>query len=215
MIKRMTAGSRGFRSVRRRGNVLIEFVAIIPFLGAILGFTFFFGWAMVNQQHVKIADRYQAWRHVRAGSGVGAATLNERIFQGYLDEENYHQNSGTYSSETIKTLQGLVEAAEMQSPQASALADTMVMERSPRGRWTTVYGRFPNEIGIFQQVENYQGSIKHTHMRDGLEWRWRQVWCEPVLRDEFLSDLDSTLEGVPSPGDGLANMAQRLYLSRW
>jgi len=194
---------------------MIEFVMVIPLLAAILGFTFFFGWAMVNQQHVKVADRYQTWRRVRAGSRVGAETLNERIFQGHLDEDSYHQSGGTYSSETIKTLQGLVVAADTQSPQASLIAQPMVMERSPRGRWTTVFGRFPSDIGIFQKVENYQGAIKHTHMRDGKEWRWRQIWCEPVLRDQFLSDLDSTLRGVSSPGDGLASMARSLYLSRW
>jgi hypothetical protein len=195
--------------------VLIEFVLVIPLLATILGFTFFFGWAMVNQQHVKIADRFQTWRKVRVGSRVGAPTLNDRIFQGLLDEDNYHQNTGTYSSETIKTLQGLVEAADAQSPQAAAVAYPMVMDRSPRGRWTTVHGRFPTDIGIFQTVQRSQKTIKHTHMRDGKEWRWRQIWCEPVLRDEFLSELDSTLKGVPSPGDGLASMARMLYLSRW
>ena len=215
MMKRITAGSSGFRLGRRRGNVLIEFVLVIPLLAAILGFTFFFGWAMVNQQHVKIADRFQTWRQVRAGSQVGARALNERIFQGYLDEESYHQNSGTYSTETLKTLEGLVMAADAKSPQAGAIAQPMVMDRSPRGRWTTVHGSFPSEIGIFQQVENYQGAIRHTHMRDGKEWRWRQIWCEPVIRDEFLFELESTLLGVPSPGDGLAGMARGLYLSRW
>jgi len=211
----VTTGSRRGNSTGRRGNVLIEFVMVIPLLGAVLGFTFFFGWAMVNQQHVKIADRYQTWRRVRAGARVSAETLNERIFQGYLDEERFHQGAGTYSSETIKTLQGLVEAADTESPQAAVIAETMVMERSPRGRWTTVHGHFPNEIGIFQKVEDYQGAIKHTHMRDGLEWRWRQIWCEPVIRDEFLAELDETLEGVASPGDGLADMAQGLYMIRW
>ena len=214
-MKRITAGSNGFRPGRLRGTVVIEFVMVIPLLAAILGFTFFFGWAMVNQQHVKIADRFQTWRNVRAGSGVGANTLNDRIFQGHLDEHSYHQDSGTFSSETLKTLEGLVMAAGAQSPQAEALAYPMVMDRSPRGRWTTVHGRFPSEIGIFQQVENYQGDIRHTHMRDGKEWRWRQIWCEPVIRDEFLFELDSTLKGVPSPGDGLAAMARRLYLTRW
>jgi len=214
-MKRITAGSSGFRLGRRRGNVLIEFVLVIPLLAAILGFTFFFGWAMVNQQHVKIADRFQTWRNVRAGSGVSANTLNNRIFQGHLDELSYHQNAGTYSTETLKTLDELVMAADAQSPEAAALANPMVMERSPRGRWTTVHGHFPSDIPIFQQVNKHQRSIKHTHMRDGKEWRWRQIWCEPVIRDEFLFELDSTLLGVPSPGDGLAGMARGLYNSRW
>jgi len=214
-MKRITAGSSGLRLGRRRGNVLIEFVMVIPLLAAILGFTFFFGWAMVNQQHVKTADRFQTWRKVRAGSRVGAETLNDRIFQGHLDENSYAQESGTYSTETRRTLEELVSWADDESPGAGALAETVVMDRSPRGRWTTVHGHFPSEIGIFQQVENYRGSIKHTHMRDGKEWRWRQIWCEPVIRDEFLFELDSTLRGVPSPGDGLAAMARRLYLIRW
>ena len=103
----------------------------------------------------------------------------------------------------------------MEYEDAGKLAYPMVMTRSPRGRWTTVHGHFPSDIGIFQQVENYQGDIRHTHMRDGKEWRWRQIWCEPVIRDEFLFELDSTLRGVPSPGNGLAGMARRLYLSKW
>lgn len=214
-MKRITARSSDFRLGRRRGNVMIEFVLVIPLLATILGFTFFFGWAMVNQQHVKIADRFQTWRKVRAGSRVGAAVLNDRIFQGHLDENTYAQESGTTSAETKKTLEYLVEAAEAQSPEAGALAQPMVMDRSPHGQWTTVRGRFPSDIGIFQQVENYQGDIRHTHMRDGKEWRWRQIWCEPVIKDEFLFELDSTLLGVPSPGDGLAAMARRLYLTRW
>ena len=210
-MKRITVGS----SERRRGSVLIEFVMVIPLLAMILGLTFFFGWAMVNQQHIKVADRFQTWRKVRAGSSVGAATLNDRIFQGHLDEEAYHQNSGTYSTETVKTLEELVMAAGAQSAGAEVLADKVVMEKSPRGRWTTVHGRFPSEIGIFRKIDDYRGSIRHTHMRDGKEWRWRQVWCEEVIKDEFLFDLDSTLLGVPSPGDGLAAMARRLYLTRW
>ncbi|MBT3201189.1 MAG: pilus assembly protein [Phycisphaerales bacterium] len=214
-MKRITERSNIARSVRRRGNVIIEFTMVIPFLAAIMGFTWFFGWAMTNQQHIKIADRYQTWRQVRAGSGVSAETLNKRIFQGYLDEDRYHQNGGTYSSETIKTLQGLVEAAGAQSPEAGTLAYPIVMDKAEHGKWITVHGNFPSDIGIFQQVENYQGDIRHTHMRDGREWRWRQLRCEDIIRDEFLEDLDSTLTGVPSPGNGLAAMARQLYLSRW
>ena len=203
------------RSARRRGNVLIEFVMVIPLLAAILGFIFFFGWAMVNQQHVKIADRAQAWRRVRTGSGVSPETLNDRIFQGHLDESNYGQESGTYTSETVKTLEDLVDWADLEDPAAGRLAEVMALERAERGRWVTVTGRFPSEIGIFQSIEDHQGGITHTHMRDGREWRWRQLRCEPVLRDEFLYDLDATLRAVPSPGQGLAKMARGLYMRRW
>jgi hypothetical protein len=194
---------------------MIEFAMVIPLLAAVLGFTFFFGWAMVNQQHVKIADRFQTWRRVREGHRVGAKTLNERIFQGHLDEDSYHQTGGTYSDETEKTLLGLVEAARMQSEDAALLAEPMILDKAERGRWTDVHGRFPNDIGIFQQVEDYQGAIKHTHMRDGREWRWEQLRIKDVIRDEFLSELDDTLLGVPAPGDGLAKMARELYNAKW
>ncbi|MCP4376219.1 MAG: hypothetical protein GY794_08615 [bacterium] len=214
-MKKIITGSNGFRPAGRRGNVMIEFVMIIPLLAAILGFTFFFGWAMVNQQHVKIADRFQTWRRVRSGSRVSAESLNDGIFQGYLDEDRYYHDVGTFTTETSKTLEELVMAAGVQSPDAEILANPLVMEDAERGRLTTVHGHFPSEIGIFQQVENYQGDIRHTHMRDGREWRWQQLWCEPVIKDEFLYELDSTLLGVPSPGSGLAGMARGLYIIRW
>ena len=222
-MKRITERSSGFRPGRRRGTVMIEFMMVIPLLAAILGYTFFFGWAMVNQQHVKIADRFQTWRRVRAGSRVGAKTLNERIFQGHLDEDEYSRNGqdgGTQTRNTFETFSDLVDKAQAQSEDAGFLAESLLgtyeeSSKAERGRLTTVRGKFPSEIGIFQSVEDYQGAIKHTHMRDGRAWRWRQLRCEDIIKDEFLSELDETLEDVPSPGDGLAGMAQDLYLKKW
>jgi len=197
-------------SSHRRGNVMIEFVMVIPLLGFILGLTFFFGWAMANQQHVKTTDRFQSWRRVRAGSGVPQKQLNDWIFQGHLG--SYNQNAGTYTTETRKTLEELVSYVGNVSPRAEGLAREVVMEKCEKGRWVTASGTFPSDIALFQE---FHGSIKHTHMRDGREWRWRQLWCEQEIRDEFLSELDTTLKGVPSPGDSLASMARRLYLTRW
>jgi hypothetical protein len=222
-MKNITTGSNSSRPERRRGSVLIEFVMIIPFLATILGLTVIFGWGMVNQQHVKVADRFQTWRKVREGNRVGAKTLNERLFMGYLDEDAYRDNGqtgGTQTGETFETFSDLMDKAQEQSEDAGILAGALLgteneKGEAERGRETTVRGKFPSDIGIIKTVENYQGSINHSHMRDGREWRWRQLRCEDVLKDEFLSELDDTLEDVASPGDGLAEMAQALYLEKW
>jgi len=209
-MKNTMIGSVGKGRVRRRGNVMIEFVMVIPLLGFILGLTFFFGWAMANQQHIKTTDRFQSWRQVRAGAGVSQELLNDWIFQGHLG--GYNQDGGTFTTETRKTLEELVAYVGNVSARAEGLATDMVMDRCERGRWVTVNGSFPSDIALFQK---FHGSIKHTHMRDGREWRWRQLWCEPAIRDQFLTELDTTLQGVASPGDSLAEMARRLYLARW
>ena len=222
-MNKMTKRSSGFRPERRRGSVLIEFVMVIPLLATILGLTFFFGWAMVNQQHVKVADRFQSWRKVREGNSVGAETLNKRFFMGHLDEDAYKDNgqsSGIQTEETFETFSDLKDKAQEQSEEAGTLATGLLgtldeKAEAERGRQTTVRGRFPSDIGIFQSVEDYQGAIRHTHIRDGRECRWRQLRCEDVLKDEFLNELDDTLEDVASPGDGLAKMAQGLYLDKW
>jgi hypothetical protein len=227
-MKKMAKGLSGFRPVRRRGSVLIEFVMVIPLLATILGLTFFFGWAMVNQQHVKVADRFQTWRKVREGSRVGGATLNERLFMGHLDEDAYDEDArrgnghfdGTQTEETFETFSDLTDKAQEQSEDAGTLAGGLLgtldeIGEAERGRATTIRGEFPSDIGIFQSVEDYQGAIKHTHIRDGKEWRWRQLRCEEVLKDEFLSELDDTIKYVASPGDDLAEIARDLYRKEW
>ena len=231
-MKKITAGSSGFCPGRRRGTVMIEFMMVIPLLAVILGYTFFFGWAMVNQQHVKIVDRFQTWRKVRVRSTVGAKTLNEQIFQGHLDEDTYHQDSekSVRDDDTFQTFNDLVDWVRdaQDKPEDGEDGLDMVKEllgteeekeeagKAERGRRITVHGKFPSEIGIFQSVEDYQGAIKHAHMRDGREWRWRQLRCEEVIKDVFLIDLDDELEDLfNTDSKGLAETAQDLYLKKW
>ena len=197
------------RTSRRRGNVLMEFVLIIPLLATILGLTFFFGWAFTNQQHVKVSDRFQCWRRVRAGSKASVSQLNAWFFQNRANEDTFDQGGGSGPTETLRDL---IDTVGNFSTRAEGLAEGVVWNRAERGRRAMVAAEFPSEVGIYQQ---FTGKIKHDHTRDGREWRWRQLRCEPVIRDEFLSELDSVLESIPSPGDSLGEMARKLYLSAW
>ncbi len=52
------------RASRRHGTAVIESIFCVPLIAIILGLTFFFGWAMRNQQRVIISDRYAVWRLV-------------------------------------------------------------------------------------------------------------------------------------------------------
>jgi len=194
---------------RRRGNVLMEFVLIIPLLATILGLTFFFGWAFTNQQHVKVSDRFQCWRRVRLGSSASVSQLNAWFFQNRANEETLEQGGG---SGPTQTLRDLIDTVGNFSSRAEGLADGVVWNRAERGRRAMVAAEFPSDIGIYQQ---FTGKIRDDHTRDGREWRWRQLRCEPVIRDEFLSELDSVLESIPNPGDSLGEMARKLYLSAW
>ncbi|MFW6066153.1 MAG: TadE family protein, partial [Planctomycetota bacterium] len=62
------------------GVALAETVMVIPLLALVLGLTFFFGWVMTNQQRVRQASRYAAWRRVVRDSGISTRTLNRTFF---------------------------------------------------------------------------------------------------------------------------------------
>ncbi|MHC4983662.1 MAG: TadE family protein, partial [Planctomycetota bacterium] len=59
---------------------MIEFVLCIPLLAFVIMVIFFFGWAMSNQQQVKISGRYAAWGEVRGKGLASPQRLNSMFF---------------------------------------------------------------------------------------------------------------------------------------
>lgn len=208
-IANKTRRSYGMR--RRRGAALIEFVVIVPLLATILGLTFFFGWAMKNQQRVKVASRYHTWRALYCGSYPKHPTegrhltLNEMLF------DNTAGGVGTGGGQgPIESLEELVESTAEKGGGAQNLAQTLVMEHCPRGRAGSVEAGFPTDVGIW---ERYRGPIYHRHTREGKEWRRGQFsYLEPI-KDLFLQELDDVILDIAHPQ--LRENLRRLYLKRW
>ncbi len=189
----------------RRGTALLEFVMAIPFLALLLGLTFFFGWSMKNQQHVKIADRYLAWRHVRTKEWK-ADRLNHRFFG-----ETAERVSASRGHGPDDTLEDLVAEADHVSGRAGEMAGRLIPRRVHRGRSVRVGAVFPSDVGVWNRMD-LTGPITSHHVRDGVQWRCiENVFNNEVVNDQFLSEFDGSL-----PGDNkLAKVLRILYRYKW
>ena len=203
----MTADARtGWLSRRRRGTALLEFVMSVPLFALIIMLIFFFGWSMTNQQHVKASSRYVTWRSVLTGSGTSNEELNRLFFQQQAPEdENYRTGGGGGPTDA---LEGLVAASASRGAAVGELADQLVMQRFPHGRSTRMAVRFETSIDAWRQ---FTGRIYSDHTRDGVEWRHGQARLGGALTEQFLFELDETLNGVPAPGDRLGRMFASLH----
>jgi len=191
---------------RRRGTALLEFVMSVPLFALIIMLTFFFGWSMTNQQHVKASSRYVTWRSVLTGSGASSEELNRLFFQDQApQDENYRTSRGGGPSDA---LEGLVAASGSHGADVEELARRLVMETFPRGRSTGIAVRFETSIDAWRQ---FTGRIHSRHTREGVEWRHREARVGGVLTEQFLFELDETLNNVPAPGDRLGRMFATLY----
>ncbi len=208
----MNAGHRqANRKGRRgpRGTAMVEFVMCIPLIAIIIAAIFFFGWGMKNQQHVKVSDRYKAWRDILSSpqSPVSGEQLNRMFFYERADPVNVDSDSGQ-----PRTLQDLVAAVGDVSRSAESFAEQTVIYSWPRARTARVDAEFTPNVGAFDHLS---GPIHHSHSREGLEWRRGQAGCRGQIREQFLDGLDSTLLAVPNPGQNLGAMVRRLYRNGW
>lgn len=203
-IKHQNPIARNNGSLRpvRRGAVIIEFVLCVPILAFILALIFFFGWSMMNQQHVKVAARYAAWAPVRGGY-TAPDQLNRDFFSDKADPVTDSADDGPHD-----TLRLYCDKAGVSLP----LAVELVLQRAPAGRHAYVSARFPSEVNVWNRFE---GSIHGDRARDGVEWRRNQAAIDDALRELYLMELDRTLEDVPAPGDGLSLVFRRLYMTIW
>ena len=192
----------------RRGTALVEFAMCIPLLALVISLTFFFGHAMMNQQHVRISDRYTAWRRA-AGGNVDGQTLNTLFFRERAEGIGLTEDGGP-----ADTLEDYVAFAAWTGSDAERLARATVLQRFPRGQRATVEAEFPSSsgAGVYRRLA---GAIRGSHYRDGVEWRRGQARPEDGLRDEFLGDVDATLDNLPAPADTLGQVLRGLYLAGW
>lgn len=201
------AAKRRFAGPRRRGAAMVEFVACIPLLGVVLALTFFFGWAMNNQQHVWIADRYAAWRSVRGGAMATEGELNAAFFRNIARDVHVSGDGGPSG-----TRRDFADAVASVNQPAGDLAAATVADHYPNGRRVWVSADFPPNVGA---ARHFSGVISHRFSRAGVEWRWPQVRCEVEVTDQFLPALDNLLAGMPAPADHLARMFRSLYRNGW
>ena len=198
----------------------------IPLLMVIIVTTMFFGWAMMNQQGVKAASRYAAWRHVytsRYEPGYRPDDPNN-IYDAdhpYLDAHvlrgegsNINIDGGSGPTDEFEEL---ADTAGQYSGDAGDLASELLIHRTyyhgfQRARRAEVSSDFTSEVEAFRR---FQGSIHSHHIRDGVEWRRHQAELRRAIREQFLLPLHDALESVPSPGDGMARMIEGLYKHGW
>ena len=192
---------------RARGTAMIEFVMIIPFLGLILGLTFFFGWALMHKHQVVVADRYAAWKRIETGGWPSEDEINTKCFMNRASDVSL--STGHVGRETAEDL---AAAADAQGPEVGELATRMVVEPFPVGRQAEVYAKFDADHALWQKFKGY---IHHSHRREGITWRRDEVRPWASLKDLYLSELDDRLNGIPAPADGMAQMIRRLYLEHW
>ncbi len=183
------------RLPHRRGAVMIEFALVLPFLALIIGLTFFFGWSMVNQQHVRSAHRYLVWRDFygwddpnrpNANPLTREETLNRDFFAGGANPLSLH---GSHSV-TPDAIEGLLNAAGSGSSDAYDLAVDSVQNRFPHGLRASVHADFPTTVALWQR---FTGTIEGRHDREGRCWRRHEVNYLEALRDLFLTDFDNAV----------------------
>lgn len=197
-------------AIRNRGAVLVEFVFCMPILGFVIAMIMFFGWSMMNQQHVKMAARHSAWRHVRGPSDTTGMEINSGFFNNRADANSLSISSSFGWPVELKTEYQNVQA-RMQ-PSTGQLVERMVMQTFPKGVQSAVSAEFPTDVPAWKR---FTGSIDGATPREGVEWRRGQAeWNDPV-KDQFLEVLDSRLDHIPEPGNGLGQMIRQLYLTRW
>lgn len=197
---------RGTTSRLRRGAVLIEFILLVPLIGLIIGLTFFFGYAMRNQQRVKVAARYHVWRHLERHHNDEPIPEYGEVFYYNLTYGGTHG----WGHGPTESLEDLVEATEDYHEDASDLAEDLVMDHFPRGRAGGASAEFPTRINMWQR---FRGAMHGRHVRDGLTWRRGHTpYLEPI-RDLFLQELDDEIMAIDHPQ--LRENIRAMYLKQW
>jgi hypothetical protein len=199
---------RSWRLHRRRGTAIMEFAVSLPLLGLTLTCTFFFGWAVVNQNHVWISDRYACWRQVRDGSAPTDAQLNQKFFGGRAQPVVTSRGP----SDGVTERQFVSDVSSGGSSAAGELASELVLNRYPKGLGVGVQAAFPTTVKFWQRIN---GAISSLHARQSVEWRWRQAACSAVLADQMLQSVDGALTAMPGPAQGMGALFRTLSRQDW
>lgn len=196
---------------RRRGKggtALMEMVMLIPFLGLLLGVTYFFGWSMGNELHVRESSRYATWKHVRTGEAVGGSGLNNRFYDRRATDIGMTRGLGT-----DETIDDLIAVAATRGEMARTFADEVIWNNCQQGRTVRVRARFPSDVALYNR---FQGRINGYHVREGKEWtRVDGLTPEMEVTDVFLRDLDDQLRVLEAGGSRLSKVMRVTYRNKW
>ena len=192
---------------RRKGTMALELYMVIPLLAFIVVLIFFLGWAMVNQQSVRVSDRYAAWSNVYGG-GCSNIAINQ----------NFMENSAAnvlldYAPGSTQTAQDLVRNAQNGDPSplgAGVLAGDLIPNYAPVGCRDAVSAEFPSPPGA-ALWQRWQGPIQDGYGREGVEWRRSELREVQTIKKLYLTDIDNMIPTIPIPGDGMGKMIQNLY----
>jgi Flp pilus assembly protein TadG len=195
---------------RRKGTMALELYMVIPLLAFIVVLIFFFGWAMVNQQSVRVSDRYAAWRYIYNDNGSGCSSVAANQY--------FMQNSAAnvtldYSSGSTQAGQDLTQDAQKcdSSPLgAGVLASDLITNHTSGGCQDVVSAEFPSPPGA-ALWQRWQGPMQDGYGREGVEWRRTQLGEVQTIKKLYLTDLDNMIPTIPVPGDGMGKMIQNLY----
>ncbi|MCE5326914.1 MAG: pilus assembly protein [Planctomycetaceae bacterium] len=195
----------------RGGQAMIEFVLVVPLLATVLVLTFFFGWAMKNQQQTIVADRYAAWQGVLANDWPTGGEINTVSLGGQAATINVDYPVGTAG--VVARFAGEINAV---GPEAAVLAQDVYVQQCPQSHYANLSTVFPTSVGLWASMN---GDISWSHIREGLEWRRGQMYFEEgsasVVGNTFYPSLDQALGSIPSPGDTVGTAFRQLYLTRW
>ena len=199
---------------RRRGSALVEVAMSIPLIGFILGMTFFFGRSLVNQQHVKISDRYSSWRTAMTKAEVSSGQLKARFFARRASNVELETGTGPTG-----TLESFVEGIGLTSQAAQLLADRLVRDELPYGQSAHVAAEFPSDVGLWNTLK-LTGAIHSRHAREGSSWHYYDVSYDNILVEEYLISLDTELSSLlndpnNAAAGGLVTAVRDLYLADW
>jgi hypothetical protein len=203
----MTMTRKTIRRRSRRGTALIEFVFSLPLYVLVLALTFFFGYAMMNQQRVRSADRYVVWRDVHRGGHVDANEVGPRFFGDQAENVGIHRRSGPHETRRDLSLE-----ASSYSVETGEFAEEMIVNRFRRGSWRRLSAEFPTEVPLWAW---FTGAIRNHHTRDGVEWRRRQASVSSTIRDSYLRDMVDSLDRIDAPGDSLAAEIHSIIRNGW
>lgn len=189
----------------RRGTALLEFVLSIPLLATVIVLTFFFGYALTNQQHVIVATRFVTWEQADAQYSVVSKEVNVT----FLDNKSGRVDIASRGGPR-ETLEDLVDEVYNEYSSSGELIERCMPGRWPEGHRTQIDAFFASSVPAW---DRFAGAMSQQHVRDGVQWQRGEVsYLEPV-RDEFLYKLDNAIGQMGN--SALEGSIRSLYLVTW